>query len=187
MQHDITIGPIRPTDTLSILGIQMQNHRSSLKLDEQKDGYVTLLTPPVYLGRHDVRNHIHVARHKHELLQGKIAGYIISANKDTVHGHEALTAFKNKLEEVGYHNPAIIVQVCVARDHAGERSGVGKKLYEHMEKNLHRTQHEWLMTQVDSNNSTAHRFYRSLEFKAVGQAYEDEYGNIMTIMGKQLG
>src|SRR3989338_4561230 len=113
-------------DCSLILDMQIENHKMYLNEEEQKNGYVTLLTPLHYLQQINYDKHLLVARYAEGDFAGMPAGYLITVDGKSVSGNPFLEQFANELSnKYGFEDFVIIAQIGVRREEVGKRSGIG--------------------------------------------------------------
>ena len=159
----------------------MTNHVSYLPVTQRNNGYVSLLTPPSFLkeisGMHD---NILVAFR--ESAPETILGYVITVNHSEAQHSPLLKELAENLHDLGLRHSTIVAQICVRNELAGTRSGIGSRLYNHVnEQRKIWAVTEPLVTEVSTKNYPSSLFHKKKGFKTV-HTYKDGYGTEMEIL-----
>lgn len=191
-----TIGqPGDRLELLTVLEMQLCNHKAYLRQSEWSNGYVTLITPMSYLTKINTNSHLLTARypedHPHACRRNGIAGYVIWVNQRQADKHPFLSDLSKEIKRVmpDAAEPAIIAQVGVQPVERGRRSGIGTQLYEFLFDFLRSPKHapvrdrEYsdIVTEVSVANETSLRFHLKMGFKEAHR-YKDTFGNEMCIV-----
>lgn len=183
--------PRNEKDLLSVLDMQIRNHKSYLLKEEWKDGYVTLLTPLSYLKTLGMSRNVMMAHYPDSDIcyAGTPAGYLIWLNEQQTMGSPFMSAFAKDVKKLVHDvmfNVALIAQVGVHRREAGKKSGIGKELYEHLFNDLkenHNKRYTHIATEVSSENHPSIEFHKKMGFETLNK-YKDGFGNNMFLVGK---
>jgi len=166
----------RKEDFSSIIDMQIENHKSYLSESDQRNGYVTVLTPHWFLSK--------VFSLLARYPTGEPAGYLVVVDCDTVLEHPFLRSFNEKLSSLKFENYAIIAQIGVNRSEVGKRSGIGTQLYDYFFTHVVPFEkYTSVITEVSDGNPSSYRFHEKFGFENVHD-YEDSFGNGFTIMRK---
>ncbi len=160
-------------DILSIIEIQMSNHKVLLSKEEQKSkGFVTLLTPPSFIENiilnRDSYSKIIVAKNDSK----EIIGYLIAIMKEDAQLNFFMNDFVkevDKLTSIKPTNTMYIAQIGVTKNFQGK--GAGKLMYKYLFNHIDDMYEEFdiasIITEVSSENIPSQKFHITCGFKEI--------------------
>lgn len=178
------------TDIMSIIEIQMSNHKLSIsKEDQKKFGFVTLLTQPSFLKKimenKKSFSRIIVAKNDNK----EVIGYLIAIMKEDCEFNLFMKDFVKEVDKLTSKKPdstMYIAQIGVMRDF--QRKGAGKMMYEYLFDYLDYTFERFnvasVITEVSNENIPSKKFHSGFNFKKIAK-YQGPQGADFIIIEKK--
>ena len=187
INNDIIVNGAILHDCFWVIDTQIENHKSSLTKEQQKDGYVTLLTPFSFLQKFNYKKHLLIARRTTGDTAGIPAGYLMWVDRHVAHENQFLAKFSNHLNFKEHLSDFVIVaQIALSRTGIKKRKGIGTELYNHFfDSIVPDLSCKVVVTEVSEENQPSFLFHIKMGFTELSR-YTDEFGNTMIIVGKKV-